>query len=84
METIGSRLKRLRSQYNFTQEDPALKKLCDLYNCSENYILHGQDEYKKNNYVFRSNIHNKDLNGLAKMNRILRDIEYLNDITQKL
>lgn len=108
MESVGSRLKNLRKQYNFTQEDigkyldynqgqiariekdsrklqkSALKKLCNLYNCSEDYILYGNEEYKINNYVFRSDIHNKDLNGLVKMNKILKDIEYLNEITKDL
>ncbi len=108
MESVGSRLKDLRKEYNFTQADiakyldynqgqiariekdtrklkkPALEKLCNLYNCSEDYILYGNEEYKKNNYVFRSNIHNKDLKGLAKMNKILKDVEYLSEITKDL
>lgn len=104
--TIGDRLKKLRNQHNFTQEDiasflnydqsyitklennqrnlkvSALEKLCELYNCSEEYILNGTGEYSKPGYDYRSNIKNVDMASRYKMNKIIRNLEFLYEITK--
>ena len=58
----------------------SLEKLCELYRCDENYILHG---YGKNTLKFKSNVKELNLNTVANMNKIIRNVEYLADIMEK-
>lgn len=75
----GQIAKLENNQRNLTVS--SLEKLCELYNCSEEYILEGDTEYYKPDFAFRSEVKDLDLNTLAKMNRIIGDIEFLSDIT---
>ena len=107
-ETIGERLKFLRKQHHFTQNQIAeylefqqgqiakiennqrklkvssLEKLCDLYNCEEDYILEGTEDNSNHIIAFRSNVQNLNLNTIASMNKIIKNIEFLADLTKDL
>ena len=61
----------------------ALEKLCDLYNCSEEYILEGTSDYSKPVFAFRTEEKNLDLNTIARMNKIIKNIELLADLTNE-
>lgn len=61
----------------------SLEKLCELYNCPEEYILDGNMEYEQSNFAFRSEVKNIDLNTIAQMNRIIKNLEFLTDITNE-
>lgn len=60
----------------------SLNKLCELYNCSYEYILKGEGEYSKSEFAFRSNNKNLDLETLAGMNRIIQNLNHLSKITR--
>jgi transcriptional regulator with XRE-family HTH domain len=62
----------------------SLEKLCELYNCEEEYILEGIEENSIHNIAFRSNVQNLNLNTIASMNKIIKNIEFLDDITSDL
>ncbi len=57
----------------------SLNKLCELYNCPKEYILTGIGEYSKEEFKFRSS-KDLDLETLAKMNRIIRNLKELNEL----
>lgn len=58
-----------------------LKKLSLLYNCNEEYISEGiEDEIR----IFKSNVKNLNLNTVVKMNKIIKNIEYLSDLTEDI
>lgn len=61
----------------------SLEKLCELYNCPEEYILEGSVEYEKSSFAFRSEVKDIDLNTIAQMNRIIRNLEFLADTTEE-
>lgn len=63
-----------------TLKSSSLNKLCELYNCSPEYILEGIGEYSTDQLKFRSNKNNLDLNTLADMNRIIRNLKHLNEL----
>ncbi len=62
----------------------SLEDLCDLYNCSEEYILEGKGKYSKPGFAFRTNTKNLDLETMVSMNKIIKNIEYLDNITKEL
>lgn len=62
-----------------TLKSSSLNKLCELYNCSEEYILNGIGDYSKEEFKFRAS-KNLDLNTLADMNRIIRNLKELDEI----
>lgn len=57
----------------------SLNKLCELYNCPKEYILKGIGNYSKEEFKFRSS-KDLDLNTLANMNRIIRNLKQLNEL----
>lgn len=63
-----------------TLKSSSLNKLCELYNCSEEYIITGIGQYSNEEFKFRSNKNNLDLNTLANMNRIIRNLKHLNEL----
>ena len=63
-----------------TLKSSSLNKLCELYNCTSEYILTGIGEYSKEEYKFRGS-KDLDLNTLANMNRIIRNIRELTELT---
>lgn len=63
-----------------TLKSSSLNKLCELYDCQPEYILEGIGEYSIEQYKFRSDKNNLDLNTLAEMNRIIRNLKQLNKL----
>lgn len=57
--------------------ETSLEKLCELYNCPSDYILNG-GSYEPSK--FRSEVKNIDLNTVAQMNHIIRNLEFLSDL----
>jgi len=57
----------------------SLNKLCELYNCPKEYIIKGTGQYSKKYFKFRSS-KDLDLETLADMNRIIRNLKELNDL----
>lgn len=57
----------------------SLNKLCELYNCPPEYILKGIGNYSKQEYKFRAE-KDLDLNILADMNRIMRNLKELSEL----
>lgn len=62
----------------------SLEKLCELYNCDEEYILEGIEDNSSHQIAFRSNIKDLNLNTIADMNKIIKNIEFLADITKDI
>ena len=59
----------------------SLLKLCDLYNCSCEYILEGQGTYDKPNFAFKADKKDLKLETLARMNIIIRNLNKLSDLS---
>lgn len=60
-----------------------LNKLSDLYNCSHDYILcKSNDEYKPLNIKNHTG-EKRDLRSISDMNRIVKNIKFLTDITEE-
>ena len=59
-----------------------LKKLCSLYDCSQDYILCRSDEYYKNSISFRSD-GKVDLKVIAKVNETVNYLKLLREIEKK-
>ena len=57
----------------------SLNKLCELYNCPKVYIIKGIGEYSKEEFKFKSS-KDLDLNTLANMNRIIRNLKELQEL----
>ncbi len=62
----------------------SLEKLCELYNCDEDYILEGIEDNPTHHIAFRSNVKDLNLNTIANMNKIIKNIEFLADITKEI
>lgn len=62
----------------------SLEKLCQLYNCEEDYIISGAEDNSMHHIAFRSNVKDLNLNTIASMNKIIKNIEFLADITKDL
>lgn len=63
-----------------TLKSSSLNKLCELYDCTSEYILEGIGEYSMEKFKFRSNKNNLDLNTLANMNRIIKNLKHLDEL----
>ena len=57
-----------------------LIKLCDLYHCSEEYLLYGEKEPDKNIPFFKRDNKGIDLKTLARMNKIVRNLYEMKEI----
>jgi transcriptional regulator with XRE-family HTH domain len=57
-------------------KDDILVKLSLLYNLDKKYLLGEETELK---YNFRSNVQNLNLNSVVEMNKIIKNIEYLEE-----
>ena len=75
-ETVGERIKKLRKMHNFTQ-----KQVADYLGFKQTQIakLESNDRYSKEEFKFRSS-KDLDLNTLANMNRIIRNLKELNEL----
>ena len=55
-----------------------LNKLCSLFGCSESYLLCRREEFDHTKFALRStSIEADDLEGIASMNRIYMNMQYL-------
>ena len=57
-----------------------IRKLCRLYCCEEMYLAYGVGEYEKPNFAFKSNKKNLDLETLSQMNRIILNLNELDEL----
>lgn len=58
-----------------------IEKLCNLFGCSEEYLIGEDDFYIPLNFAFRSNgIQAEDLEVIASINKIIMNIRYMNQI----
>ena len=58
-----------------------IEKICSLFGCSEAYLLGEDDAYIPLNFAFRSNgIQTEDLESIAMVNKIVRNIRYMNEM----
>jgi len=52
-------------------------KLCDLYNCSEEYIICGEKSDYDYEIAFRKDNKSMDLKTIARMNKIIKDLKLI-------
>lgn len=58
-----------------------IEKICNLFGCSDAYLMGEDDAYIPLNFAFRSNgIQTEDLEGIAVINRIAMNIRYMNEM----
>lgn len=58
-----------------------IEKICNLFGCSDTYLLGGDDAYIPLNFAFRSNgIQTEDLESIAVINKIAMNIRYMNEM----
>lgn len=58
-----------------------IEKICNLFGCSEAYLLGEDDVYIPLNFAFRSNgIQTEDLESVAALNKIVMNIRYMNEM----
>lgn len=57
-----------------------IEKICNLFGCSESYLLCEEDSYIPLNFAFRSNgIQAEDLESIAAVNKIVMNLRYMNE-----
>ncbi|HIY02626.1 MAG TPA: helix-turn-helix transcriptional regulator [Candidatus Blautia faecipullorum] len=58
-----------------------IEKICNLFGCSDAYLMGEDDGYIPLNFAFRSNgIQTEDLESIAAINKIIMDIRYMNEM----
>ena len=58
-----------------------IEKICSLFSCTEDYLFGKSDDYIPVSFAFRANgIQAEDLESIAAVNRIARNIRYMNDL----
>ena len=58
-----------------------IDKICNLFGCSEAYLMGEDDAYIPLNFGFRSNgIQSEDLESIAVVNKIAMNIRYMNEL----
>lgn len=58
-----------------------IEKICNLFGCSEAYLLGENDAYIPLNFAFHSNgIQTEDLESIAAVNKIVMNIRYMNEV----
>lgn len=58
-----------------------IEKICNLFGCSDAYLLGEDDTYIPLNFAFRSNgIQTEDLESIAVINKIAMNIRYMNEM----
>lgn len=57
-----------------------IEKICNLFGCSEEYLMGKEDVYIPLNFAFRSNgIMTEDLESIAAVNKIVMNLRFMND-----
>lgn len=58
-----------------------IEKICNLFGCSETYLMGEDEKYIPLNFAFRSNgIQTEDLESIAVVNKITMNIRYMNEM----
>ncbi|MGN1343012.1 MAG: helix-turn-helix domain-containing protein [Traorella sp.] len=58
-----------------------IEKICNLFGCSDAYLMGEDDTYLPLNFSFRSNeIQTEDLKSIAAVNKIVMNIRYMNEM----
>jgi len=61
-----------------------IEKICSLFCCTEDYLFGIDDEYTPMTFAFRANcVQADDLESIAAVNRIARNIRYMNSLMEK-
>ncbi|MCI6775124.1 MULTISPECIES: helix-turn-helix domain-containing protein [Methanobrevibacter] len=61
----------------------SLNKLCELYGCSRDYVIGKTDKYTPLNFAFRSKkVSVEDLEAIAVINKIVLNIEFLDNLKE--
>lgn len=57
-----------------------IEKICNLFGCSEEYLVGESEEYIPLNFAFRSNaIQIEDLESIAVINKIVMNLRFMNE-----
>lgn len=60
-----------------------IDKICNLFGCTEAYLMGEDDIYTPLNFAFRaSGIMTEDLESIAAFNKIVKNIRYMNGIAE--
>ena len=58
-----------------------VEKICNLFGCTDEYLLGESDEYIPLNFAFRSNnIQTEDLQSIAMINKIAMNLRFMDEI----
>ncbi len=58
-----------------------IEKICNLFGCSEDYLMGEDDVYIPLNFAFRANgVQAEDLESIAVINKIAMNIRYMNEM----
>lgn len=57
-------------------------KICNLYNCSHEYLLGISDDYDVENVIIRKERSDVDLNAIAKVNEVVNYLNLLSELEQ--
>ena len=58
-----------------------IDKICNLFGCSDAYLMGEDDSYIPLNFAFRSNgVQTEDLESIAAVNKIVMNIRYMNEM----
>lgn len=61
-----------------------IEKICNLFGCTEEYLLGESDEYIPLNFAFRSNnIQAEDLQSIAMINKIAMNLRFMDEILKE-
>lgn len=75
-QTMITKLENGTRNLNLTLID----KICNLFGCTEAYLMGEDDSYIPLNFAFRSNgIQSEDLESIASINKIVMNIRFMNE-----
>ncbi len=58
-----------------------IEKICNLFGCTEEYLVGESEEYIPLNFAFRSNaIQVEDLESIAVINKIAMNLKFMNEV----
>ena len=61
-----------------------VEKICNLFGCTDEYLLGESDEYIPLNFAFRSNnIQTEDLQSIAMINKIAMNLRFMDEILKE-
>ena len=61
-----------------------IEKICNLFGCTDDYLLGESDEYLPLNFAFRSNnIQTEDLQSIAMINKIAMNLRFMDQMMKE-